>query len=84
LALNYLYFDVAWCGVPLVHNASYVKDLGFYYEGQDTQGAIKYLEEAKTIGEEYKIKSRKVISKYLFDHPDNVEGYKKLILALDD
>ncbi len=39
--LNYLYFDLAWMGWPIVHNAYLCKDIGYFYnqfnydEGKD-------------------------------------------------
>jgi hypothetical protein len=30
--LNYLYFDLAWMGWPIIHNASLCKDVGYYYD----------------------------------------------------
>ena len=29
--LNYLYFDLAWMGWPIIHNAHLCKDVGYYY-----------------------------------------------------
>lgn len=83
LALNYLYFDAAWLGFPVVHNAHYVKDLGYYYEGFDAEQAADLLVEvAKNFDaqkDEYLKKSREYISQFLPDHPRNIEGYEKLI-----
>jgi hypothetical protein len=30
--LNYLYFDLAWMGWPILHNANLCQDIGYYYE----------------------------------------------------
>jgi len=29
--LNYIYFDLAWMGWPIIHNAALCKDIGYYY-----------------------------------------------------
>ena len=83
LALNYLYFDAAWLGFPVVHNAHMVKELGYYYEGFDAEAAADQLVYvAKNFDNEkaeYLKKSREYISKFLPDHPRNVKGYEKLI-----
>ena len=82
-ALNYLYFDAAWLGFPVVHNAHMVKELGYYYEGFDAEAAADQLVYvAKNFDNEkaeYLKKSREYISKFLPDHPRNVKGYEKLI-----
>lgn len=83
LALNYLYFDAAWLGFPVVHNAHFVKELGYYYEGFDAdQAANQLVEVAKNFDgqrEEYLKKSREYISKFLPTQKNNVEGYEELI-----
>lgn len=83
LALNYLYFDAAWLGFPVVHNAHFVKELGYYYEDFDAEQAANLLVDvAKNFDatkDEYLVKSREYISKFLPDHPRNVKGYEILI-----
>lgn len=41
--LNYFYFDVCWQGYPLVHNATMVKELGYYYENSDLDSGAQQL-----------------------------------------
>ena len=84
--LNYLYFDAAWLGYPVVHNSDYVKELGWHYSRFDADGAVNAIIDAAnyfdgTPGrvEEYMAVSREFISKYLPTHPRNVFGYKRLI-----
>lgn len=83
LALNYLYFDAAWLGFPVVHNAHFVKELGFYYDEFDAERAADLLVDvAKNFdsqSEEYLKKSREYISKFLPTEKANVEGYAELI-----
>lgn len=83
LALNYLYFDAAWLGLPVVHNAHFVKDLGYYYEGFDADQAsdklIDVIKNFDNIKDEYLRESRNYISKFFPDHRDNIKTYEKLI-----
>lgn len=30
-ALNYLYWDVLYCGAPLIHNSELIRDIGYFY-----------------------------------------------------
>jgi len=41
--------DLAWCGIPFVHNAAAIKDLGCYYEGNDVAGAVSALQGVKPV-----------------------------------
>lgn len=83
LPLNYAYFDAAWLGFPVVHNAEMVKDLGYYYDLWDADTAVEHLidicKNFDSQKDEYLKKSREVISRYLPDHPDNVNGYAELL-----
>lgn len=84
--LNYLYFDAAWYGYPLVHNSSYVKELGWYYGDFAGDDAVEQLHEVITNIDnseesrlEYMKKSREYISQYLPGHERNVQGYRDLL-----
>lgn len=86
LALNYLYFDAAWMGYPVVHNAHFVKDLGFYYEGWDADSAADHLimlantfDNDEQFRKDYRENSKKVISRYLYDQENNINGYAELL-----
>lgn len=86
LELNYLYFDAAWLGVPVVHNASMVKELGYYYEGWDADQAVdqvinvaKNFDSSEYERRKYLDDSRRIISEYLPEHKRNVEGYAELL-----
>lgn len=83
LELNYLYFDAAWYGFPLVHNSSRLKDLGYYYPEYNAEIASELLMDVihnfDKNREEYLLNSRKIISKYLWNDKDNVKGYENLL-----
>lgn len=87
--LNYLYFDAAWLGFPVVHNAALIPELGWYYSRFDDEKAVKHLHEVITVfdkvpgyREEYLKNSREYISKFLPEHERNVKGYNDLIIEL--
>lgn len=87
--LNYLYFDAAWLGFPVVHNAALIPELGWYYPRFDDEKAVKHLHEVITVfdkvpgyREEYLKNSREYISKFLPEHERNVKGYNDLIIEL--
>lgn len=83
LALNYVYFDAAWLGFPVVHNAHFVKDLGFYYENWNAEQAsdllIQICHTFDNNREEYLAKSRKIISEFLPENEKNINGYAQLL-----
>lgn len=84
LSLNYAYFDAAWLGFPVVHNAHMVKDLGFYYPEWDGEKAAAKLKDVisnfdKKYHKNYMEKSRKIIKKYFWNNQKNIDGYAKLI-----
>jgi hypothetical protein len=82
-ALNYLYFDAAWLGYPVVHNSHMLKKLGWYYEGNDAEKAIKHLAKiANTFDDNYQNylnNSRQFLQDYLPDNQKNINQYEKLI-----
>lgn len=88
-ALNYLYFDAAWLGFPIVHNAHLIKELGWYYPGFFAEDAVEKLEDVidnfdrdEGFKDQYLLKSRSYISQYLPRHPRNLAAYKYLIEKL--
>ena len=81
--LNYLYFDLAWFGWPILHNANLCKDIGYYYEGFNYEEGGKILEKIiKTHDknfDSYIEKNRKLLDRYRPTNIDNQNHYKKLI-----
>jgi hypothetical protein len=86
--LNYLYLDLAWYGWPVVHNAHLCKDIGYYYEGFDyEQGGVVLNEVIKNHdknAEEYTLRNRELISRYIPTNKDLQNKYKVLIQNLMD
>jgi hypothetical protein len=83
--LNYLYFDLAWMGWPIVHNASLCKEVGYYYDQFNyIEGGDKLIEAINnhdTNKDSYLTKNRKVIDNYL---TTNVDLQKKNINLIND
>jgi hypothetical protein len=83
--LNYLYFDLAWMGWPIVHNASLCSDVGYYYpEFNYDEGGNKIIEAINNHDvnkDEYLNNNRKAIDKYL---PSNKELQNKYIKLIND
>lgn len=84
--LNYLYLDAAWMGYPVLHNSPLMKELGWYYEGNNADMAIKHLEyicenfdDNEHVDGEYLKKSRAYAYRYMIDNPENIRGYEYLI-----
>lgn len=84
--LNYLYFDLAWMGWPIVHNALLCSDVGYYYpEFNYEEGGNKIIEAIQTHDknkDEYMARNKKAIDKYLPTNRDLQEKYIKLISDL--
>jgi hypothetical protein len=62
------------------------KDIGYYYEGSDTESAAKVLDwiltEHDNNIEEYKERNRKALFRYSADNRTLIESYDKLIFNL--
>jgi len=84
--LNYLYFDLAWLGYPIVHNASLCKDVGYYYEGFDYTQASEVLNDVLHNHDhnlkKYILNNRKNIDRFLSDNIVLIAKYKQLIFNL--
>ena len=79
--LNYLYFDLAWMGYPIIHNASFIKDVGYYYDQFDYDSGAKILNYAikNHDFDTYIKKNRELISKYTPQSIELQNKYKILI-----
>ena len=84
--LNYLYFDLAWMGYPIVHNASLCKDVGYYYEQFNyEEGGKMLLDCIKNHDanlDEYILSNRNAINKYLTTNDELQHKYINLIQSL--
>lgn len=81
-ALNYLYFDVAWMGYPIVHNAHLCRDIGYYYEGFNYEQGEVVLADAMrshSTNKDYMSQEREKIKRYTRENPRLVEQYNQLL-----
>lgn len=83
--LNYIYFDLAWMGWPIIHNASLCKDVGYYYSEfnykEGGQKIIEAIENHDNNADDYLKRNRNAIDKYL---PTNKELQNKYIELISD
>jgi hypothetical protein len=84
--LNYLYFDLAWMGWPIIHNAHLCKDVGYFYSDFNLIHGSYIL---KTVIEnhdknvsEYLEKNRDAIKRFLPSNKETKDIYKNLIINL--
>lgn len=81
--LNYSYLDAIHFGYPVVHNADFIKDGGYYYKDFSIFDGMKQLDIAinkhDSQLEEYKKRNQKVLDRYISTNPEIVDTYKKLI-----
>lgn len=81
--LNYSYLDAIHFGYPVVHNADFIKDAGYYYKDFSIYDGMEQLDLAINSHdaniEEYKIRNQMVLDRYISTNPEVVETYRKLI-----
>jgi hypothetical protein len=84
--LNYLYFDLAWMGWPILHNANLCKDIGYYYEEfnyyEGSEKLNHIITHHDTNVKEYIESNRKTIDAYLPSNKSLQDKYKQLIEKL--
>jgi hypothetical protein len=81
--LNYLYLDVAYMGYPVLHNAPYCKDVGYYFNESDTRDGAKMLnwilENHDNNLDLYKSRNKQALWRYHVSNPLILSTYEKLI-----
>jgi hypothetical protein len=81
--LNYLYLDAMYYGYPLVHNAWFIQDAGYYYEYFDLEKGAQQLKTAITEYDQNiefeKQKNQKVLDRYRPEWQPMIDSYDKLI-----
>jgi hypothetical protein len=84
--LNYLYFDLAWMGWPIIHNAYLCDDVGYFYKNFNLKEAAvivdKVLKEHDLNSSEYLETNRKNIDRFLPTNASIQEKYKELVFNL--
>jgi hypothetical protein len=83
--LNYLYFDMAWMGWPIVHNGKFCKEVGYYYDEFNYEMGGNVLKEAilnhDENANEYLLKNRLYMLKYLPTNKELKKQYEDLIAS---
>ena len=86
--LNYLYFDLAWMGWPIIHNAYLCKDIGYFYDNfnlKDGSTILNQVIETHDLNkDQYLINNRKAIERFLSTNKDLQKIYSELIFSLFD
>jgi len=81
--LNYLYFDLAWMGWPIVHNAFLCSDVGYYYDNFNYEEAsnqlINVINNHDNNLNNYIVNNRKSIDRFLSTNKDLQNKYLQLI-----
>jgi hypothetical protein len=81
--LNYLYFDIAWLGYPIVHNAHLCKDIGYFYNDNNvyeaTEQVIYAINNHADNSESYIKENREKIKRFTKHNPRVVEQYNMLL-----
>jgi len=81
--LNYLYFDIAWLGYPIVHNAHLCKDIGYFYNDNNVYEAaeqvIYAINNHANNSENYIKENREKIKRFTKHNPRVVEQYNMLL-----
>jgi len=82
-ALNYIYLEAAYLGLPLIHNSPFLSDFGYYYEDYNTkQGGtalLRALAQHSNTLEDYNKSSAELLNQYSIDNPDVKNQYRQLI-----
>lgn len=81
--LNYAYLDAMYLNYPIIHNADYVKDGGYYYSGFNVLEGAELLEDVLQNHDnniqQYSEKNKPVLERYLTTNPAVVDTYRKLL-----
>ena len=81
--LNYLYFDLAWMGWPIVHNGKLCKEIGYYYDEFNYEMGGNVLKDVilnhDENADEYLLRNRLYMQKYLPTNKALKKQYEDLI-----
>ena len=81
--LNYSYLDALYFKYPLVHNADFIKDAGYYYKDFKINDGVKQLDRAINKHDnnidKYNKDTEKVLYRYTSTNPALVETYRKMV-----
>ena len=82
-ALNYLYLEALYLGLPLLHNSEFIADYGYYYPDNDIDIALNNLNKIINYHsnniENYRSKSSEILEKFSYKNSSNKKEYQTLI-----
>ena len=83
-ALNYVFLECFYLGIPLVHNSEYLKDYGYYYPDLRINKTLGMFEDIKKNFNktDYIEKHKEVLFKYSIYNPINQAWIKEQIKAI--
>lgn len=84
--LNYVYFDVAWMGWPIVHNGKLCKEVGYYYDEFDYEAGGAVLKDVilhhDANADAYLARNRAYLQQFLPTNAELQTKYDGLIAGL--
>jgi len=68
-------------GFPLIHNVPRLSSYGYYYEGNDFDGAAVKMEQAVGAHNavQYKAHAEQLAQQFSINNPANIEGWRTLV-----
>ena len=81
--LNYVYLEALYLNLPLIHNSSFLEEVGYYYPGYDIEMGAKQLKSAiinhgSTLNA-YKGDAQRFLYRYSPMNPVNISRYNDLL-----
>ena len=84
--LNYVYFDLAWMGWPVVHNGKLCKEVGYYYDEFDYEAGGSVLKDVilhhDAHADAYLARNRAYLQQFLPTNAELQTKYDGLIAGL--
>lgn len=81
--LNYVTLEALHCKIPIVHNSSFCKEAGYYYDMFDANGCADQIKNSILLHREnlktYKEAADEVLYRFSMENPQNINGYIELI-----
>ncbi len=85
-ALNYLYFEVLYLGLPLLHNSKMISNYGYFYQENNIDQAVNQLKSILDNHENnisiYKKKSKKLLNLYSSKNKKNKKSYYEFLISI--
>lgn len=83
---NYLYYEALYGGYPLVHNSSFIRDCGYYYEDFDCEAGgralLRAYEQHDQRLDDYRSEASQLLRHLDVAAPGNIEAYTLALMRL--